>query len=59
MNYTEKTSPTSEENHDAEVKHFANRVNWRRKMSPAEKAELATRIRNYPNGNGAPIPPNR
>ncbi len=50
---------SSERQHLVMLAHFTNPISFEVfKKTPAEKIELATRIRNYPNKNHRPIPPN-
>lgn len=53
------TKETSEQARIQEIDHFRTRISHEVfSKTYAEKAELATRMRNYPNKNHRPVPPN-
>lgn len=50
---------SSEYQHLSQINDLVEKISFERfKQTPQEKIELKKRMLNYPNRNGAPIPPN-
>lgn len=54
--YSNKKSPTSEEEHQAEVSHFSTKLVWdKKKMPDHERSELKTRMYLHPAKKHSPV----
>ena len=59
--YSNKHAPTSEEEHQAELRHFTTKIanHNKPKLSDAERAELKTRMYAHPAKRHSPVGLNR